>query len=124
MEMDNLQNFLLKHGFTKLQSSSGNAFGNSEDVFEKDRLQIRVVRDRGQTFIDIRKSESEGWFDLPLILGLIGAKEKDILTVDEAEGILGSYLPKIESITQKLTKEKIEAMRESRLKRRIPGLMK
>lgn len=122
--MSNLQDFLSKHGFTKLQSSSGNAFGDSEDVFKKGRLQIRVVRDRGQTFVDICKSESEGWFDLPLILGLIGAKEKDILTVDEAEEILGSYLPQIESVTQELTKEKIEAMRESRLKRRIPGLMK
>lgn len=122
--MSNLQEFLSTHGFTKLQSSSGKAFGDSENVFKKGELQIRIVRDRGQTFVDIRKSESESWFDLPLILGLIGAKEKDILAVDEAEEILGSYLPQIESVALELTKERIEAMRESRLKRRMPGLMK
>lgn len=48
-------------------------YGNEELVFKGTRFQFRVVRDRGQIFIDVAPSFEDGeWFMLPRLFEYLG----------------------------------------------------
>jgi hypothetical protein len=71
------------------QSSEGNPFGDTDAVFGLGSLLIRVVKDRGQVFVDLASSESPSTFheldDVDIAMGwktveqVLGKKEPEPL---------------------------------------------
>ena len=49
------------------------SFGNAIIALEGDRMRVKVVRDRRQFLVDLAPVASGDWFDISVVLDLIGA---------------------------------------------------
>jgi hypothetical protein len=66
---------LLNHGFKVVGVlETPKAFGNTELVLASDRLKLRFISDRGQTFVDVARSDAPGWYDLSEVLVALGLR--------------------------------------------------
>jgi hypothetical protein len=60
-------------GYRLLDSEEGDSFDNAEVYFGSDRFRVRILRDRGQVFIDFAPPDGPPyWFDMPLLLRYLG----------------------------------------------------
>jgi hypothetical protein len=56
---------LIGRGFTVVGVlEAPKAFGNTELVLASKDLKLRFISDRGQTFVDVARTEAPGWYDL------------------------------------------------------------
>ena len=59
--------------FRLVSAETSPSFGDALADFESPTLRVRVLRDRGQIFIDVAPAEDPAtWFDLPLMLTFLG----------------------------------------------------
>lgn len=70
-----------KYGFRITDSMVSDSFGGDAYlVIEREELRIRLVRDRSQYFIELQstqKSQSNSWFTVDLLRGLMGLPSDD-----------------------------------------------
>ena len=60
-------------GFRVVSHEARPSFGDALADFESPTLRVRVLRDRGQIFIDVAPAQDPpSWFDLPLLLTFLG----------------------------------------------------
>ncbi len=91
-------------GFRLAGDEVGESSGDALVDFESPTLRVRVLRDRGQVFLDVAPAgDPPTWFDLPLLLGFLGEQEAaDTLLaggqrdVHEVAGLLRAYYDGIE----------------------------
>ena len=60
-----LASWLHHSGFTVDEKHQSESFGNQLEVFARGRCRVRIVRDRGQWFVDIEGPDQGDWFDVP-----------------------------------------------------------
>lgn len=61
-------------------------FGNSIIELRGDTIWIRVVRDRGQVFVDIASPvDPDNWYDLERVLEAVGSKTETPMSPDSPE---------------------------------------
>ncbi|MDX6254485.1 MAG: hypothetical protein QOJ11_819 [Frankiales bacterium] len=82
--------------FAVASTTSSPRFGDVQTIWRSSRLLVRLTRDRGQWFADVRHDDWDDWFDIDDVAAAVpGLPEDrdDLLTVlTRAEGV-GSLLP-------------------------------
>jgi hypothetical protein len=62
--------------FRLVSHEASPSFGDALADFESPTLRVRVLRDRGQIFVDVAPAQDPAsWFDLPLLLTFVGEAE-------------------------------------------------
>lgn len=51
------------------------AFGDRQELWERDGTLIRLTRDRGQWFYDVSRREAESWLDVDSVASAMGFKQ-------------------------------------------------
>ena len=126
----NRVSFLLKRGFALTPSAQDDrATGDSCFVLESEDLRVRILRDRGQDFVEVAPTyHPEEWFDLSLLLQAFGAKNSPIELTDlEIEAaLLERVLPELQkafrSENWEATYRELRELQTQRIKERLPGL--
>lgn len=98
------------------------SFGNSTAVLESRDLRLRFVRDRGQVFADIGSMvEPELWWDITLIVPLLGSRQPEQPEVSEVERLATYIRDNYQSLIKLFsrdrfygTKLKLERLRKDR----------
>lgn len=92
--------FLLDRGFSVVSFETyPDHFGDTVVKFQKDEVQLRVTRDRGQEFVDLRPAgHPEEWFDLSLVVQTLLSMDTtlELTELDTARPHLEAVLPKLE----------------------------
>ena len=66
-----------RYGFVIEDAERSNSFDNEYIVLASPYLRVRVVRERGQTFVDFGPPAEPGtWFDSAVVFDLMGLSEK------------------------------------------------
>jgi len=66
---------LLGLGFTVVGVlEAPKAFGNTELVLASSALKLRFISDRGETFVDVARTDAPGWYDLSEVLAASGQR--------------------------------------------------
>src|SRR3712207_4518000 len=85
---------LTSQGFQIVEERySPKKFGNILVVLESQHLQVRLTRDRGQYFINMRNPSDAEWFDEHAVLYVIGA-------VADAEGLVQQQWASAETVVE------------------------
>ena len=92
----------LQRGVLTLRSSAYDeeAFGNAEVVLAGQNFQVRLVRDRGDVFADVRSSVSPEWRPLERVLravGVAGVPPEGLLSVEQAAKLIERHFSALES---------------------------
>ena len=120
-------------GFRLADDTRRDSFGDAIVDFESATLRVRVLRDRGQVFVDVSPADGPpAWFDLPLLVKYLGDPDAashlvasgqrdtqeagDLLRAhySEIEGLLGSS--RSADVVRRLT-----SLRLARADRRFGG---
>ncbi len=64
-----------ERGGKLVASDTSEYFGDAFAEILVEKLRIRLVRERGQFFVDLANAKAEEWFDLNLLLRLVGSSE-------------------------------------------------
>lgn len=93
---------LLQRGVLTIGSSAYDeeAFGNAEVVLAGQNFYVRLVRDRGDVFADVRSSVSPQWRPLERVLrvaGVAGAPPEGLLSVEQAAKLIEGQISALES---------------------------
>lgn len=102
-------------------------FGNEYQILRCNAILIRLVVDRGQFFVDIASLEKpHAWYDVALILHMIGENQKEVLSADEKAHYLYQNLEKISKLfarpNQNCLHEALKRERKIQLRRHLPEL--
>ena len=74
---------LAEVGLLVTDTRAGDSFGDAYAVFDGQDFRVRVIRDRGQVFVDIASAtEATNWFNLPIVAAVLGFEASN-----EAPGI-------------------------------------
>lgn len=93
---------LLQRGVLTIRSSvfDEEAFGNAEVVLASQSFDLRLVRDRGNVFADVRSLVSPEWRPLERVLravGVAGAPSEGLLSVEQAAKLIEGQISVLES---------------------------
>lgn len=116
---------LQKLGRPTIEFSESPYFGDFVVMGTWPEIQVRLVQDRGLERAEVRPAFlTDDWFDVPLILLLLGGPESDeIPTVEEQMRLFFNRLPEVlvEFRPEKwnMTKQKLESMQKGRAQRRF-----
>ncbi len=106
------------------------AFGDLAITLRRDNVRMRIVRDRGQWYIEFSESGwASEWYDLALIQEVLtGSIGEDVLSLEQQVRIVSSNWPKIVELFRperaKCTHTLLSQLRLERSKRRMPELFK
>jgi len=92
---------LLQRSVLTISSSAYDeeAFGNAEVVLTGQNFHVRLVRDRGDVFADVRSSMSPEWRPLERVLRAVGAgaRPEGLLSVEQAAKLIEGQFSALES---------------------------
>jgi hypothetical protein len=75
-EAETVRGWLERNEFEHVSSIGGEsaAFGDRQDVWEREGTLLRLTRDRGQWWYDLSRAGSTVWLDVDGVAGAIGVK--------------------------------------------------
>lgn len=93
-------------GFRLADETRSDSFGDAIVDFESATLRVRVLRDRGQVFVDISPADgTPAWFDLPLLLSHLGERDAAKVLIaggqrdaQEAADLLRAHYSEVEAM--------------------------
>jgi hypothetical protein len=91
-EVEAVRGWPARHEFEQISSVGGGltAFGDRQDVWEREGTLVRLTRDRGQWWYDLSRSGSSVWLDVDGVAGALGMKSvapaervADVASIDD-----------------------------------------
>lgn len=65
-ELGFLVDWLTRRGFRRTEQQISAEFGNRFTVLEREKCRVRLVRERGQWWVEVAAPDGHGWFDLDI----------------------------------------------------------
>lgn len=91
-------------GFAVVQSETSPSFDNANVVLQAPALRLRVVRERGQVFLDIGPHSEPGtWFDSAVVMDYLGLSSSAGFHDEDARGMLRGAGAFVTSMWRELT---------------------
>ncbi len=120
-----LDTILKSKGFKVIERKSSDSFGDDLIIYTNDFLIIRIISDKSQLLIDIKKNGMQEWFDLILVITLITNKSNLLnFNFDEIKTILSHHYEEIASLFEDgiyiNTRKKIEHLEKVRMRQMFP----
>ena len=78
-EVNAVIQWLRTHHFEQSATRAGDGFGDRLEVWAKGRDLVRLVRDRGQWFVDVGRDGWDDWFDVDLVNYVVDTKEDTVV---------------------------------------------
>jgi hypothetical protein len=78
-EVASIRDWLTAHDFAQTAVCDGAGFGDHLEEWTSGRDRFRIVRDRGQWFIDAGREGWDDWFDIDLVSWVIDSREALLL---------------------------------------------
>src|SRR4051812_3178043 len=76
-------------GFRVVEHEEGQAFDNALVILEGPELRLRVIRERGQLFVEFGSpAEPAVWFNSSVVMGLLSIGSKDGWHSTDADAVL------------------------------------
>ncbi len=128
-EISQIDSFLKASGLTLVEGFASGGMGNQLLRYENDRIQVRLVCDRGNWFIEVHDplDHPESWTGMSLFRSLLtGAEDHTELPLSEQAEILESnwtaILDRLGPEKAKETHKQLDVIYRRRLKRLLPKL--
>jgi len=91
-------------GFKIITDRASDAFGDALAVAQSGDVRIRVVRDRGQVFVDIGSAaEPDVWFDSAVVMDALGLSKSGGFGSRDVESVVTGLLGFLKSVWPELT---------------------
>ena len=128
-EISQIDSFLKASGLTLVEGFASGGMGNQLLRYENDRIQVRLVCDRGNWFIEVHDplDHPESWTGMSLFRSLLtGAEDHTELPLSEQAEILETnwtaILDRLGPEKAKETHKQLDVIYRRRLKRLLPKL--
>jgi hypothetical protein len=107
-DIEAITRWLTASGFAlQVDEENRASFGNRLQEWERGNVRYRMVRDRGQWFVDTSRSGWEDWFDIDLVSYVCDSREDSALGRAKAAAIadLDHLLPALRSARRQLVED-------------------
>lgn len=128
-EITQIDSFLRASGLTLVEGFASGGMGNQLLRYENDRIQVRLVCDRGDWFIEVHDplDHPESWTGMSLFRSLLtGAEDDTELPLSEQAAVLetnwAAILDRLGPEKAKETHKQLDVIYRGRLKRLLPKL--
>lgn len=108
-EVESVIEWLDHAGYARRNQQDGLGFGDHLEEWERGRQLVRLVRDRGQWFLDVGQSGWTDWFDIDLTAFVIGSRADSVVDrmAAAAEANLEHLLPALQEARRKQAEDRL-----------------